>query len=50
MSGGGALIDIGVHMLDLALYLMNFPKPVAVAQLPAARDSVPSQNTVPKHC
>jgi predicted dehydrogenase len=31
MSGGGALIDIGVHMLDLALYLMGFPKPVAVS-------------------
>jgi len=31
MSGGGALIDIGVHMIDLALYLMDFPKPVAVS-------------------
>jgi predicted dehydrogenase len=31
MSGGGALIDIGVHMLDLAVYLMGFPKPVAVS-------------------
>lgn len=30
VSGGGGLIDIGVHMLDLALYLMGFPKPVAV--------------------
>ncbi|RKN84906.1 Gfo/Idh/MocA family protein [Paenibacillus ginsengarvi] len=31
MSGGGPLIDIGVHMLDLALYLMGDPKPVAVS-------------------
>lgn len=30
-SGGGGLIDIGVHMLDLAMYLMGFPKPVAVS-------------------
>lgn len=29
-SGGGPLIDIGVHMLDLALHLMGDPKPVAV--------------------
>ncbi|WP_409345073.1 Gfo/Idh/MocA family protein [Paenibacillus sp. MBLB4367] len=30
VSGGGPLIDIGVHMLDLALHLMGNPKPVAV--------------------
>ncbi len=30
-SGGGGLIDLGVHMLDVALYLMDFPKPVAVS-------------------
>lgn len=29
-SGGGPLIDIGVHMLDLTLYLMGNPKPVSV--------------------
>jgi len=29
-SGGGPLIDIGVHMLDLAFFLMNNPKPVSV--------------------
>ncbi len=27
LSGGGPLIDIGVHRLDLALWLMGFPKP-----------------------
>lgn len=30
LSGGGPLIDIGVHMLDLTLYLMGNPKPVSV--------------------
>jgi predicted dehydrogenase len=30
LQGGGPLIDIGVHMLDLALWYMNFPKPVQV--------------------
>jgi predicted dehydrogenase len=28
MSGGGPLIDLGVHMIDLAWYLMGRPKPV----------------------
>jgi predicted dehydrogenase len=29
-SGGGPLIDLGVHMLDLTMYLMGNPKPVSV--------------------
>lgn len=29
-SGGGPCIDIGVHILDLTLWLMDFPKPVSV--------------------
>jgi predicted dehydrogenase len=29
-SGGGPLIDIGVHMLDLAFFLMGEPKPISV--------------------
>jgi len=29
-AGGGALIDIGVHMLDLSLWLLGNPKPLAV--------------------
>jgi predicted dehydrogenase len=30
-SGGGPCIDIGVHVLDLTLWLMGHPKPVAVS-------------------
>ena len=30
-SGGGACIDIGVHVLDLTLWLMGNPQPVAVS-------------------
>ncbi|MFA6507095.1 MAG: Gfo/Idh/MocA family oxidoreductase [Treponemataceae bacterium] len=29
-SGGGPMIDIGVHMLDIAIWLMGSPKPVEV--------------------
>ncbi|HOE96234.1 MAG TPA: Gfo/Idh/MocA family oxidoreductase [Candidatus Sumerlaeota bacterium] len=31
LSGGGACIDIGVHILDLTLWLMGFPRPVTVS-------------------
>ena len=31
LQGGGPLIDIGVHMIDLTWYLMGCPKPVAVS-------------------
>jgi predicted dehydrogenase len=30
LSGGGPLIDLGVHRLDLALWLMGYPQPVWV--------------------
>ena len=30
-SGGGPLIDLGVHRLDLALWLMGYPEPVSVS-------------------
>lgn len=29
-SGGGPLIDLGVHIIDLALWMMGSPKPVTV--------------------
>jgi predicted dehydrogenase len=31
LSGGGPLIDLGVHRLDLALWLMNYPHAVFVS-------------------
>ncbi len=31
LSGGGPLIDIGVHMLDMALFLMGEPEAVSVS-------------------
>ena len=30
MSGGGPLLDLGVHLLDLAMYLMGKPQPCSV--------------------
>lgn len=30
-SGGGPLIDLGVHMIDLSVWLMGNPRPVAVS-------------------
>jgi predicted dehydrogenase len=32
-SGGAGLIDIGVHRLDLALYMMGFPEPGSVSAI-----------------
>ena len=31
LAGGGSLIDIGVHMLDLNLWFMGFPRPISVS-------------------
>ncbi len=31
LAGGGPLIDLGVHRIDLALWLMGHPEPIAVS-------------------
>jgi len=31
LSGGGPLIDLGVHMIDIAMYMMDSPEPVSVS-------------------
>ncbi|HTL52436.1 MAG TPA: Gfo/Idh/MocA family oxidoreductase, partial [Planctomycetota bacterium] len=31
LQGGGPVVDIGVHMLYAAMYLLGFPKPVSVS-------------------
>ncbi|PAW77151.1 MAG: dehydrogenase [Verrucomicrobia bacterium Tous-C9LFEB] len=40
-SGGGPLIDLGVHRLDLALWLMGYPKPTWV--MGSAYDPIASE-------
>jgi predicted dehydrogenase len=48
-SGGGPLIDLGVHMIDLTMWLMGNPKPVAVTGCTytkfADNDSSDSENS-----
>lgn len=51
LSGGGPLIDLGVHMIDVAIWLMGNPRPVAVtgctyckfAEAEGPSDSIHSQ-------
>jgi len=31
LAGGGPLIDLGVHRVDLAMWLMGYPEPVAIS-------------------
>ena len=37
LSGGGAGIDIGVHAIDTAWYLMGCPEPIAVSAVTHSR-------------
>jgi predicted dehydrogenase len=41
MSGGGPLLDLGVHRLDLAMWLMGSPTPVTVSGATHHRIGVP---------
>jgi predicted dehydrogenase len=40
-SGGGPMLDIGVHKIDIALWLMGRPKPVTVSGTAHYRRGVP---------
>jgi predicted dehydrogenase len=48
-AGGGALIDLGVHVLDLALWLMGYPKPVSVSGAMFAEFGMRGQKTLPRN-
>ncbi len=56
MSAGGPCYDIGVHVLDLTLHLMDFPEPVSVsantwleiADKPSVMQHNPKKYTVPE--
>lgn len=41
LSGGGPLIDLGVHRLDMAMWLMGTPKPISVSGCTHSRRGIP---------
>lgn len=41
MSGGGPLIDLGVHRIDLAMWLLGSPQPVTVSGTIHSRFGIP---------
>lgn len=48
ISGGGPLIDLGVHRLDLALWLMGHPKPTWV--MASTYDFIASERAAKQDC
>ena len=42
LSGGGCLIDLGIHLVDLALWLLDFP-PIVGARATLMRDGRPAR-------
>jgi len=44
VAGGGVMIDVGVHELDLAHYLMGQPKPIAASGVAHARFGIDPAN------
>ncbi len=48
LSGGGPLIDLGVHRLDLALWLMGYPKPTWV--MASTRNAIASKLAEKEDC
>lgn len=45
LSGGGPCMDIGVHCLDLAMWIMDFPEPVSV--MGAASNQLAKSGSIP---
>ena len=42
LSGGGCLIDLGVHLVDLALWMFDFPEVIDARATAAARRPAPA--------
>jgi len=48
VSGGGPLIDLGVHRIDLAMWLMKNPEPVSVSGTTHSLIGIPRARTLKK--
>jgi predicted dehydrogenase len=40
LSGGGCLIDLGIHLVDLALWILNFPEVVNVSSTLVSKGNI----------